>query len=387
MRRPRDQPRLAGRPGGRPRGAGRDRRARRDPRGRDLARRGRGRRDRRPTGWSSRPGFIDLHAHLREPGNEDAETVASGPGGRGPRRVHDGLRDAEHDARARRAGRARRGSGRPRVASGRRSSCWPTGRSPSGGRARRWPRSASWPTPGSSGFSRRRGAGARPPRSCGTRWPTPGALGLPVVDHAEDPTLTDGRRGERRATSRPSSACAAGRSRPRRSAVRARPRGPRRRRPRRAGRAAPPDPPLDGRRRSSSSGARRRPGLPVTCDVTPHHLALTDEWLAGRPPLGLGRRAATRGPTGAIVAAPYDPSLRVNPPLRAPADAAACLAALRRRHGGRDRHRPRAAHGGRQGGRVRAGGQRDQRHRDGAGRRPRGGRRRAAAARAGRSRR
>jgi len=24
------------------------------------------------------PGFIDLHTHLREPGNEDAETVASG---------------------------------------------------------------------------------------------------------------------------------------------------------------------------------------------------------------------------------------------------------------------------------------------------------------------
>ena len=24
------------------------------------------------------PGFIDFHAHLREPGNEDAETVASG---------------------------------------------------------------------------------------------------------------------------------------------------------------------------------------------------------------------------------------------------------------------------------------------------------------------
>ena len=22
-------------------------------------------------------------------------------------------------------------------------------------------------------------------------------------------------------------------------------------------------------------------GLPVTCDVTPHHLALTDEWVAG----------------------------------------------------------------------------------------------------------
>ena len=24
------------------------------------------------------PGFIDLHVHLREPGNEDAETIASG---------------------------------------------------------------------------------------------------------------------------------------------------------------------------------------------------------------------------------------------------------------------------------------------------------------------
>ena len=31
-----------------------------------------------PMASSSRPGFIDLHAHLREPGNEEAETVASG---------------------------------------------------------------------------------------------------------------------------------------------------------------------------------------------------------------------------------------------------------------------------------------------------------------------
>ena len=31
------------------------------------------------------PGFVDLHAHLREPGDEDAETIASGlaAGGRG----------------------------------------------------------------------------------------------------------------------------------------------------------------------------------------------------------------------------------------------------------------------------------------------------------------
>ena len=31
-----------------------------------------------PTGVIVAPGFIDLHAHLREPGNEDAETVATG---------------------------------------------------------------------------------------------------------------------------------------------------------------------------------------------------------------------------------------------------------------------------------------------------------------------
>ena len=31
-----------------------------------------------PTGVVVAPGFIDLHAHLREPGNEDAETVSSG---------------------------------------------------------------------------------------------------------------------------------------------------------------------------------------------------------------------------------------------------------------------------------------------------------------------
>jgi dihydroorotase len=70
-------------------------------------------------------------------------------------------------------------------------------------------------------------------------------------------------------------------------------------------------------------------GLPVTCDVTPHHLALTDEWIAGAR-----RFAWEAGPDGdpwrdgAIVAAPYASALRVNPPLRSPSDALACLAAL-----------------------------------------------------------
>jgi dihydroorotase len=68
-------------------------------------------------------------------------------------------------------------------------------------------------------------------------------------------------------------------------------------------------------------------GLPVTCDVTPHHLALSDEWVAG------ARRWAWEASgdpwaDGALVAGPYATTLRVNPPLRSPADAAACLAAL-----------------------------------------------------------
>jgi dihydroorotase len=70
-------------------------------------------------------------------------------------------------------------------------------------------------------------------------------------------------------------------------------------------------------------------GLPVTCDVTPHHLALSDEWLAGAR-----RFAWEAGADGdpwrdeAIVATPFASSLRVNPPLRTPADALACLAAV-----------------------------------------------------------
>ena len=59
----------------------------------------------------------------------------------------------------------------------------------------------------------------------------------------------------------------------------------------------------------------------MTCDVTPHHLALTDEWLAGSrrwawAALATTARPATRGATARSSAAPYDASLRVNPPLR-----------------------------------------------------------------------
>jgi dihydroorotase len=75
-------------------------------------------------------------------------------------------------------------------------------------------------------------------------------------------------------------------------------------------------------------------GLPVTCDVTPHHLALSDEWIAGARRWAweaLDDSGAARDPwtDAALVAEPYDPDLRVNPPLRDPLDAAAVRAALR----------------------------------------------------------
>ncbi len=62
-------------------------------------------------------------------------------------------------------------------------------------------------------------------------------------------------------------------------------------------------------------------GLAVTCEVTPHHLALTDEWVAG------DRALAWESANGR--AAPFDTSTKVNPPLRTRADVAALWEGLR----------------------------------------------------------
>jgi len=56
-------------------------------------------------------------------------------------------------------------------------------------------------------------------------------------------------------------------------------------------------------------------GAPVTAEVTPHHLALTHEAVMA---------SAVESP-GALA---YDTNAKVNPPLRTPADAEACLAGL-----------------------------------------------------------
>ena len=61
--------------------------------------------------------------------------------------------------------------------------------------------------------------------------------------------------------------------------------------------------------------ARER-GIAFTAETTPHHLTLTDEWVAGWRPHG--RRAM-----------PYDTSTKVNPPLRTEADRQALVEAIR----------------------------------------------------------
>lgn len=74
-------------------------------------------------------------------------------------------------------------------------------------------------------------------------------------------------------------------------------------------------------------------GLAVTADVTPHHLALTDDWVAGSRRFAwedLERGVETlddRSRQGAT--SPYDPNTKVNPPLRTRADVEACWAGLR----------------------------------------------------------
>ena len=144
-----------------------------------------------PDGVVVAPGFIDLHAHLREPGNEDAETVATGLAAA----AHGGFTTVcampnttpalDEPGVLRRIRAAAAASGLARRAAG------ASARSRSGGQGSSSRRSASWPTPASSGSptTARRSAPAPILRAA---LAYAGALGLPIVEHAEDPSLTEG---------------------------------------------------------------------------------------------------------------------------------------------------------------------------------------------------
>jgi dihydroorotase len=69
-------------------------------------------------------------------------------------------------------------------------------------------------------------------------------------------------------------------------------------------------------------GAAKRHGIHVTAEVMPHHLAMTDEWVGGSR-----RLENVEEPQGLGI--PADPDTKVNPPLRTRADTRQLLNALK----------------------------------------------------------
>ncbi|HEX6869008.1 MAG TPA: dihydroorotase, partial [Candidatus Limnocylindrales bacterium] len=269
------------------------------------------------------PGFIDLHVHLREPGNEDAETIATGLAAA----AHGGFTTVcamPNTTPALDEPGVLAGMRAAAVASGSPVELLAHGAVTAGRAGERLAALGELADAGVVGFSDD-GAPVRSPSILRAALAYAGALGLPVVDHPEESSLTEGAEANDGFVAtvlglRGWPAAAEETAVARDLAV-----------------LADVCRDVPGARlhltHLSTAGAlelvrrAKAAGLPVTCDVTPHHLALTDEWVAG------ARRwswEASGDPwaDGAIVAGPYATSLRVNPPLRSAGDAAACLAAL-----------------------------------------------------------
>ena len=269
------------------------------------------------------PGFIDLHAHFREPGFEDAETIATGLAAG----AHGGFTTVclmpntdppvDEPGVLRRIEAAAGASGSPVQA-------LVYGTVSSGRAGEQLSALGELADAGVAGFSDD-GSPVRSAALFRSALAYAGMLGLPLIDHAEDPTLTDGAEANEGLVAsvlglRGWPAAAEVSAVARDLALLA---------------DVIKDVPtarlhlthLSTRDSLELVRRARSAGLPVTCDVTPHHLCLTDAWLAGS-------RQWSWESTGnpwigeAISAAPYETSLRVNPPLRAADDAAACLVAL-----------------------------------------------------------
>jgi dihydroorotase len=280
----------------------------------------------RPPSVVVTPGLVDLHVHLREPGGEDAETIASGLAAA----AHGGFTTVclmpntsppidrpEGVARVLSAAAA---SGSPVQAT-------PWGTISVGRDGNALAPMAALAAAGVRGFSDD-GAPVDDPELLRAALTEAGALGLVIVEHPEDRVLTAGAEANEGlaatilglAGAPPAAeAAAVGRAiAVLRQVVAEAPAGVR--------------PRLHLTHVSTLDALAivrraRAEGLPLTCDVTPHHLALHDGWLGGdrRFAWEVGGTPWSGGPADAQ---PYDPSTRVNPPLRSPADALALLAGL-----------------------------------------------------------
>ena len=285
-----------------------------------------------PDGVLVLPGLLDLHVHLREPGNEDAETIASGLAAA----AHGGFTTVcampnttpaadEPGVLARIAGAA--------AASGSAVELLAHGAVTVGRAGERLAALGELADAGAVGLSDD-GASVKSAILLRNALLYAGMLGLPIVEHAEDVSLTTGAEANEGLVATilglkgwPSAAevSAVERAIAILESVLADAPAARLHFTHLSVAGA-----LDAVRRAKAAG------LPVTCDVTPHHLGFTDEWIAGArrwawEALDAEGRARDPWTDGSLVAPPFNTSLRVNPPLRSPEDAAACLAALRDR--------------------------------------------------------
>ena len=265
-------------------------------------------------GLIAAPGFCDLHTHLREPGAEGAETIASGAAAA----AHGGFTtvcampntDPPLDEPARVGWvleRAREAACRVRV----------IGAVTRGRAGEVLADLGAMAEAGAVAFSDD-GNALPSPRLVRAVLGYLGGLGLPLFEHAEDASLAAG------------------------SVMRA---GPTANRLGLSGWPASAELTVVERdiALAVETGARlhlthlstagaleavrraRARGLPVTCDVTPHHLAMTDAWVAG------SRRfawAASADDVAPDADRGYDGYCRVNPPLPSAGDALALLAGV-----------------------------------------------------------
>lgn len=275
------------------------------------------------------PGFIDLHAHFREPGNEDAETIATGlaaaaHGGFTTVCVMPNTTPALDEPSV--LGRIRDAA----TASGSPVRLLAYGAVSVGRAGEQLAVLGELADASVVGFSDD-GSPVQSAALFRNALAYAGMLGLPIVDHPEDRTLTDGAEANDglvatvlglRGWPGAAEASAVGRDLSLLADVLRDVPGARLHLTHLSTASA-----LDLVRRAKAAG------LPVTCDVTPHHLALTEEWVAGARRWswqGVDHAGSTGDPwrDGVLEALPFDPALRVNPPLRSVDDALACLAAV-----------------------------------------------------------